>query len=98
MEKTNILEGKKVAEIGVAQMHRNMTPMLDSAQTAAMNFEGEARKKDSRKDEYYDDLKYKKTSLYISRNLHKELKTYCAQQDITITEAINKAIVLFLSQ
>ena len=98
MEKTNILKGKQMASIGISQMQCNI-PLKnnDANQEAAVPYETEQPKRDPRKEAYYDERKFKKTSLYVSRNLHRELKTYCAQQDITITEAINKAIALFLS-
>lgn len=99
MEKIKILDKKRVETVGVGQMHSNVIAMLDSSKQETEKMENKEQFLSvARKEEYYDKMKYKKTSLYVSRNLHKELKSYCVQQDITITEAINKAIALFLSR
>lgn len=43
-------------------------------------------------------INYGKTSLYILPRLHRLLKSYCAEEGITMTDAINESIRIFLVQ
>lgn len=41
---------------------------------------------------------YEKTSLYIKIKYHRKLKSFCGEQGITLTDAINECIRIFLAQ